>query len=48
MFITKADIRVERAPITELHSNTFGKATITTSKTMLKAVLSTSTNQYNS
>jgi hypothetical protein len=41
--MTKADIRVERVPITKLHSNIFGKAAITTSKTMSKAVPSAST-----
>jgi hypothetical protein len=44
MFITKADIRIERTPITKLYSNTFKKAAITTSKTILKAILSTSIN----
>jgi hypothetical protein len=41
--MTKADIRVERVPITELYSDTFRKAAITTSKTMSKAVPSAST-----
>jgi hypothetical protein len=45
--MTKADIRVERAPITKLYSDIFGKAAITMLKTMSKAVPSASTDQYN-
>jgi hypothetical protein len=47
VFTTKVDIRVERIPITKLYSDTFRKAVIIMLKTILKAVLSASTDQYN-
>jgi hypothetical protein len=44
VFITKADIRIERALITKLYSDTFRKAVITILKTILKAVPSANIN----